>query len=298
MNNTSLGSRFVRSAARSPGRSSTGPEVWRRFTPISRAMIWASVVFPRPGGPNSSTWSSASARLFAASTKISSCPRTLSCPTYSARGGGRSDRSNCSSCAVAGLAEISRSVSTLTRAFCQSRRRRAAWLSAAGKPERKGRPKPPFFQQLLGTRSEPVLRGDTEDVDVRIGVIALPFGAHADVLRDVVAHAQADGPVVARVLVGHAEVGRQLGLDARNAELRIRREPGRADRVRTHADQLPGIRLHFRAGASARPARVRLHFAEIRIGELGGDIAVELVSAVDPPCGVLVVAGNADGRGG
>ena len=31
MNSTSRGSRFVSSAARSPGRSSTGPEVCRRF---------------------------------------------------------------------------------------------------------------------------------------------------------------------------------------------------------------------------------------------------------------------------
>jgi hypothetical protein len=54
------------------GRSSTGPEVWRRFTPISRAMMLASVVLPRPGGPNSSVWSSASLRLRAAEIKISS----------------------------------------------------------------------------------------------------------------------------------------------------------------------------------------------------------------------------------
>ncbi len=33
MNSTSRGCRLVSSAARSPGRSSTGPEVWRRFTP-------------------------------------------------------------------------------------------------------------------------------------------------------------------------------------------------------------------------------------------------------------------------
>ena len=53
MNSTSFASRLVRIAARSPGRSSTGPEVWRRLTPISRAMMCASVVLPRPGGPNS-----------------------------------------------------------------------------------------------------------------------------------------------------------------------------------------------------------------------------------------------------
>src|SRR5438874_4187810 len=45
--------------------------------------------------------------------KISSCPRVFSCPTYSASVAGRSDLSNCSSCAEEGLAEISRSVSTV-----------------------------------------------------------------------------------------------------------------------------------------------------------------------------------------
>src|SRR2546423_10075733 len=45
--------------------------------------------------------------------KISSWPRTFSCPTYSASVAGRSDRSNCSSCAEAGFAEINRSVSTV-----------------------------------------------------------------------------------------------------------------------------------------------------------------------------------------
>jgi hypothetical protein len=60
MNSTSFFSRLVSSAARSLGFSSTGPLVWRRFTPSSAAMMWDSVVLPRPGGPNSSTWSSAS----------------------------------------------------------------------------------------------------------------------------------------------------------------------------------------------------------------------------------------------
>jgi hypothetical protein len=57
-------------AARSPARSSTGPEVWRRLTPISAAMMCASVVLPSPGGPKSSTWSSVSLRRLAASMKI------------------------------------------------------------------------------------------------------------------------------------------------------------------------------------------------------------------------------------
>src|SRR5882762_6610050 len=111
MKSTSFGSRLVRVAARSPGRSSTGPEVWRRLTPISRAMMCASVVFPRPGGPNSSTWSSASLRFLAASTKIESCPRIFSWPTYSASDLGRSERSKASSWGETGAAEIRRSVS-------------------------------------------------------------------------------------------------------------------------------------------------------------------------------------------
>src|SRR5881392_510969 len=120
-----LGSRFVSRAARSPGRSRTGPEVWRRLTPISRAMMCASVVLPSPGGPNSSTWSSASPRARAAWMKISSWPRIFSWPTYSARVAGRSERSNCSSWAEVGLPEISRSVSTLTPAFCPRKKRAA-----------------------------------------------------------------------------------------------------------------------------------------------------------------------------
>jgi hypothetical protein len=69
MNSTSRSSRLVRSAARSPALAMTGPEVERKLTPISRAMICASVVLPRPGGPANSTWSSASPRDFAASMK-------------------------------------------------------------------------------------------------------------------------------------------------------------------------------------------------------------------------------------
>ena len=43
--------RLVRMAARSPLRSSTGPEVHTRLTPNSAAIICASVVLPRPGLP-------------------------------------------------------------------------------------------------------------------------------------------------------------------------------------------------------------------------------------------------------
>src|SRR5262249_45669209 len=50
MNSTSRASRLVSSAARSPALAITGPEVARKFTPSSRATIWASVGLPRPGG--------------------------------------------------------------------------------------------------------------------------------------------------------------------------------------------------------------------------------------------------------
>jgi hypothetical protein len=108
MKSTSFFSRLVRIAARSLGFSSTGPEVWRRLTPSSAAMMWLSVVLPRPGGPNSSTWSSASARCRAAPMKISSCSRALTWPTYSCSALGRSARSIASSWGEAGAALITR----------------------------------------------------------------------------------------------------------------------------------------------------------------------------------------------
>ena len=54
----------------SPFRSSAGPATVRMPTSSSSRMIVASVVFPRPGGPTSRTWSSASPRPFAASSAI------------------------------------------------------------------------------------------------------------------------------------------------------------------------------------------------------------------------------------
>ena len=67
-----------RPCARAPGRR------WARSpTPSSLATICASEVLPRPGGPASSTWSSASPRARAASMKIASCSLTRSWPTKS-----------------------------------------------------------------------------------------------------------------------------------------------------------------------------------------------------------------------
>src|SRR5450631_2940156 len=113
MNSTSFGSRFVSNAARSPARSSTGPEVWRRFTPSSCAMICESVVLPSPGGPNRSMWSSDSLRFFAASIKIENWPRIFSWPMYSSSARGRSVRSSTSSCGLTGAAATRRSASII-----------------------------------------------------------------------------------------------------------------------------------------------------------------------------------------
>src|SRR4051794_18183191 len=74
--------------------------------------------------------------------KISSCPRTFSCPTYSASEPGRSERSICSSCGEEGLAEISRSVSTpIARNYPRCARRLRAAVTRLG-----------YLQRLKGCR--------------------------------------------------------------------------------------------------------------------------------------------------
>ena len=90
MKSTSRGSRLVRIAARSPGFASTGPEVIRNPTPNSRAMICASVVLPRPGGPWNSVWSIASPRIRALSMNTARLARASACPMNSASICGRS----------------------------------------------------------------------------------------------------------------------------------------------------------------------------------------------------------------
>ena len=54
-------------------RSSAGPAVWTNGTPSSSATIRARLVLPSPGGPASSTWSSASPRAAAAAIETPSC---------------------------------------------------------------------------------------------------------------------------------------------------------------------------------------------------------------------------------
>ena len=94
MKSTSFSSRLVSKPAKSPGLSSTGPDVIFRFTPSSLAIMFASVVFPNPGGPWSRTWSSDSPRIFAAATKIFRFSTTFCCPEKSSNVSGRSCFSN------------------------------------------------------------------------------------------------------------------------------------------------------------------------------------------------------------
>ena len=78
--------------ARAPGRRPCG---CRRRAPRGRCS--ARLVLPRPGGPASRTWSSASPRALAASSAIPSCSLTRAWPTNSSSRRGRSVRSTSSS---------------------------------------------------------------------------------------------------------------------------------------------------------------------------------------------------------
>src|SRR5579859_412839 len=108
MKRMSRGCRLVSSAARSPARWITGPEVARNPTPNSRATICAKVVLPRPGGPKKSTWSSASPRLFAAAMKTRRLSTSGRWPTNSSSAKGR------------------RPISPASRLACSASRRRGA----------------------------------------------------------------------------------------------------------------------------------------------------------------------------
>ncbi len=112
MNSTSCGCKLVSSAARSPARWMTGPDVARNPTPISRATICASVVLPRPGGPCSSTWSSGSRRAFAAWTKMRKFSRCFDWPMKSSSDCGRRPTSAVSS--ASGCGATTRLPSALT----------------------------------------------------------------------------------------------------------------------------------------------------------------------------------------
>ncbi len=97
MNMTSPASRFERIEARSPARSSTGPEVDRSSADMALARMAARVVLPSPGGPLSRTWSIGSPRPRAASTRIEIRSFRSSWPTNSPRVSGRRPASNAAS---------------------------------------------------------------------------------------------------------------------------------------------------------------------------------------------------------
>src|ERR1044072_7474446 len=85
----------------SPAFSMAGPAVERNSAPISFAMMFASVVLPKPGGPVSSTWSSASRRPRAAFMYTRRFSLTWRWPMYSSMRVGRSVSSNWRSSSLA-----------------------------------------------------------------------------------------------------------------------------------------------------------------------------------------------------
>src|SRR4051794_9121237 len=98
----------------SPFRSSAGPATQRMPTPSSSRTMYARLVFPRPGGPTSSTWSSASSRAFAAVSAIASWSLIRSWPTNSASRRGRRD---CSSSSSSGATAGARNCVLTSRCF-------------------------------------------------------------------------------------------------------------------------------------------------------------------------------------
>ena len=142
-NRTSRSSSLVRMAARSPARSSAGPDVTCSVTPISAAAMPASVVLPSPGGPANSRWSTAWPRRRAASMTIARCSFSSRWPTKSASSRGRSPTSTTSSVSSAtpGSRNSSRTAGPqrLERVAQQRSRRRRRRRSAA-RAARRGSP--------------------------------------------------------------------------------------------------------------------------------------------------------------
>ena len=137
----------------SPLRSSAGPAVWTNGTSSSAATIWASEVLPSPGGPASSTWSSASPRLAAAAIETASWSLSASWPTKSSsrRGPQRAvelDRPGSSSGAWMRAHPSLTAARSAARGrsdprCCRRRRRRAAprsrWRCSPGRAAPRGR---------------------------------------------------------------------------------------------------------------------------------------------------------------
>src|SRR5258706_4571097 len=147
---------------------------------------------------------------------------------------------------------------------------------------------------------------DAEDVEVRFlsdtraqpnvaaacFLVALPFAAEAQVAREVVLQPETEGEVVVVVLV--AAEGRIL-LDLRpiGAQATEDRQPTRHDRPRADRRKVP--RGHLGLVGQTESARGEL--PEIRIAQLGTEIAVELVPAKGSPGRLLVITTKATGAG-
>ena len=97
INKTSFSDNVVNMAAKSPGFSIAGPDVTFILVFISFANIFASVVFPNPGGPYNKTWSNGCSLFLAASIHIFIFSFTLSCPIYSFKNFGLNESSCVSS---------------------------------------------------------------------------------------------------------------------------------------------------------------------------------------------------------
>src|SRR6267154_1256980 len=108
----------------------------------------ASVVFPSPGGPNSSTWSRASPRDFAASSAIASCSFAFVCPINSASRVGLSFNSNAASSSTR-PAETSRSASAARDPSSPARFRSTFALFLKESTQGDTKAKPPAKQPSL-----------------------------------------------------------------------------------------------------------------------------------------------------
>src|SRR5882757_1434720 len=113
-------------------------------------MMVASVVFPSPGGPNSSTWSRASPRVFAASSAIASCSFAFVCPINSASRVGRSFNSNAASSSTR-PAETKRSASAAREPSIPARFRSTFVLFLKESTQGDTKAKPPAKQPQLQT---------------------------------------------------------------------------------------------------------------------------------------------------
>ncbi len=107
----------MRMPARSPGLSSTGPEVTLKPTPSSLATMFDSVVFPSPGGPWSRVWSRASPRRRAACTNTRRLDMIFSWPLKSSNASGRSAFSISFSVSRGSCPRISKSSSSMSQNY-------------------------------------------------------------------------------------------------------------------------------------------------------------------------------------